>query len=216
MCGVCCAASPISLLPHEDVILGSLAELLGVEYRSAPGYAMYDAVSGLNLAFSYAMELVDGRCPFLDSRGLCRIHGIYKPLICRSYPYVPRHVRYNVDASSRTVFPSSEYGLSLLCPVIRRDREALERLYALGRPLDEYMPSEVEAAREMERIRRLLLYMLSELWRRGAVELSRAREGAPYENLYVFLVRFFPSLPQVLGVSRTIQRAREALSVELR
>lgn len=211
MCGDCCRMSPVSLLPHEEVVLRRLAEGMGAPFRARPGYTMYDEVSGFNLAFSYVMELVDGRCPFLRGT-LCSINGVYKPLICRSFPYIPREVRYNIDRQARAVAATADYGLSLACPVIKRHRPLLERMGEAGPgALEAYMPSEVEAAREMERARGLLLALLSALWRAGVVELADSRPGAPVANLYVFLIKHFPSLPHVLGVDR-VARAVEGVA----
>ncbi|OYT38796.1 MAG: zinc/iron-chelating domain-containing protein, partial [Desulfurococcales archaeon ex4484_58] len=56
--------SPISLLPHEDLILYRLAEKYGLEYRSRPGYRVFDAKNGVYIALSYVMDLVNGKCTF--------------------------------------------------------------------------------------------------------------------------------------------------------
>ncbi|MGC9121997.1 MAG: YkgJ family cysteine cluster protein [Thermogladius sp.] len=214
LCGDCCRASPVSLLPHEDVILRELAEALGLPYKSYNGYYMYDRVSGYNLAFSYVMDLVDGKCPFLAGN-LCRIQNIYKPLICRSFPYIPRQVKYNIDSYNRVVYATVEYGLSLMCPVIKKDRSVLEKYSELNPGiLSEYMPYEYDAANEMERIRSLFLALLSTLWRLGIVDLEPGRPGAPVYNLYLFLARHYPDLPHILKVDQVTKRLAELKAYE--
>ncbi|MEM4535446.1 MAG: YkgJ family cysteine cluster protein, partial [Desulfurococcaceae archaeon] len=103
MCGDCCKMSPISVLPHEEVILKKLGELLDVDVRFTPGYTVYEAIRGVNLAFSYVMQLnTGGQCPFLRNNK-CTIHYIYKPYICRSFPYIPRHVKYSIDEVNKYI-----------------------------------------------------------------------------------------------------------------
>ncbi|WP_440059729.1 YkgJ family cysteine cluster protein [Thermogladius sp. 4427co] len=214
LCGECCKASPVSLLPHEDVILRELAERMGLVYKSYPGYSMYDRVSGYNLAFSYVMDLIDGKCTFL-SGNLCMIHNIYKPLICRSFPYIPRQVRYNIDSYNRVVYATAEYGLSLVCPVIKDDKRMLEKMLETNPGfLAEYMPSEYDAAGEMERIRSLMLTLLSTLWRLGIVDLESHRPGAPVYNLYLFLVKHYPDLPHILRIDQVMKKAEELVAHE--
>ncbi len=214
LCGDCCRASPVSLLPHEDVILREIAERLEIPYKSYNGYVMYDRVSGYNLAFSYVMDLIEGKCPFLAGN-LCRIQNLYKPLICRSFPYIPRQVRYNIDSYNRVVYATVEYGLSLMCPVVKKDKTELERLGELNPGiLSEYMPQEYEAAGEMERIRSLLLALLSTLWRLGVVDLETGRPGAPVYNLYLFLARHYPDLPHILKIDHVMKRLAEMLEYE--
>ncbi|MET1160808.1 MAG: YkgJ family cysteine cluster protein [Thermoprotei archaeon] len=205
LCGECCTKSPISILPHEEIILRSLAEKLGVEYRSSHGYRVFDRISHAYIALSYVMELVNGRCPFLREDLKCSIHDIYKPLICRSFPYVPKHVKYNIVWDLRIIYATTEYGLSLECPVIKRDKEYLENLLRSNK-LELYIKQELDSAREMERIRSLFLTLLSELWRRGDVELTDdPGVKAPVTNLYTLLRKYYPSLPYILGVNKLLE-----------
>jgi Fe-S-cluster containining protein len=209
LCGECCKASPISLLPFEDSILRILAYKLNRPYHSKPGYLVYDERRGVNIALSYTMELVNGRCPFLTRNNLCMINNIYKPLICRSYPYVPKQVRYTISVDYKIIFATTDYGLSIKCPVIRDDREYIEELMRKN-PLWPmiYMPNEYKAAMEMEEKRNLLLRLLSELWRRGLVELADKRVDAPVVNLYDILRRYYPNLPYVLGINNVYEKIR--------
>lgn len=198
-CGLCCTLSPVSLLPHEDITLRYLADTLELKYVSVPGYKMYDEISGYNLAFSYAMELINGKCVFLRDN-LCIIHDKYKPLICRSYPFVPRQVKYYVDHNNRRVYAIVDHGLSMSCPVVLKDREKIE---ASGNPYKivyDYAPSEYLASLEMERARNIYLELLSFLWKKGLVELSEAKTNAPVMNLYNFLRRFIPETPNLLNI----------------
>ncbi len=200
--------SPITILPFEKPILELLAERLGVEIEITPGYTLYDRAGGANIALSYVLHLDrDGRCPFLSKRNLCMIHGVYKPYTCRSYPYVPREVRYIIAEKARLIYARVEYGLSSHCPVIARDMELIgERLAENPGFIAEYMPREYEAAVEAEEKRRLLLAGLSGLWRRGVVDLVEKRPGAPVLNLYDLLRKYYPGLPLELGVNKVLAR----------
>lgn len=200
--------SPVSLLPHEEVILRKLAEMLGVEVTFTAGYTVFEAIRGANLAFSYVMHLSEnGQCAFLENNK-CTIHYIYKPYICRSFPYIPRHVKYSVDEVNKYISASADYGLSLACHVVRRDRAVLEKYIGNPSILYHYAKNEYLTASESERVRSLLLTALSKLWRDGLVDIQPARQNAPVLNLYEFLRQMYPDLPSVLGVDRVVERAR--------
>lgn len=168
---------------------------------------VYDEISGVNIAFSYVMELVNGKCVFLNGVK-CLIHDVYKPLICRSYPYIPRYVKYNIDEREKRVFAVAEYGLSLACPVIRRDRGVLEMHVEQPGILLKYMPREYYASIEMENTRNLLLGLLSKLWRDGLVEISTARRSTQVVNLYEFLRVYYPNLPNILNIDKVVEKVR--------
>jgi Fe-S-cluster containining protein len=210
LCGICCMKTPVSILPHEDIILRRLAERLGLPYKSRPSYRVFDRIRRSYIALSYTMELVDNKCVFLTRDNLCMIQDIYKPLICRSYPYVPKHVQYNIVWGMKLIFPSVDYGISIECPVIQRDREYIESILARDkRLLREYLRDEFKAAEEMERIRTHLLYLLSELWRRGVVDLvENPGVDAQTLNLYSVLREYYPDLPYQLGIDRVLLRLR--------
>lgn len=200
--------SPVSLLPHEEVILGKLAEMLGVEVTFTTGYTVFEAMRGANLAFSYVMHLRENKqCAFLENNK-CMIHHIYKPYICRSFPYIPRHVKYSVDEVNKYIVASTDYGLSLACHVVRRDKTILEKYVGNPSILYYYAKNEYLAASEAERARSLLLTALSKLWRDGVVDIQPARQNAPVLNLYEFLRQMYPDLPSVLGVDKVVERAR--------
>ncbi len=200
--------SPISLLPHEEVVLKRLARILGVDVEFSPGYKVYEALSGVNLALSYVMHLTnERRCPFLVGNK-CSIHYIYKPYICRSFPYIPKHVRYSVDETNKYIMASADYGVSLACHIIKKDREWLERLGGNSVVLYYYLKNEYMAAREAENVRTLFLSLLSKLWRDGLVELQAARENTPVANLYELLRQFYPDLPNVIGIDKVVARVR--------
>ncbi len=210
LCGECCRASPVTILPYEEVILRELAGMLNKPYKSRPGYRVFDRRSNVWIALSYAMELVDGKCVFLRDDNLCMINDLYKPLICRSYPYVPREIRYTIDDNSKTVFSTAEYGLSIKCPVIRDDRDYLVDLISRYPNWPQiYLPNEYKAALEFEEKRSLLLRLLSQLWMRGIVDLGgRGPSYAPVVNLYDLLRRFYPNLPYILGIDEILRKAR--------
>lgn len=210
VCGLCCTFSPISILPHEDVVLRHLAKFFGLGYSSEPGYTIYDSIHGVNLALSYVFHLgPNGRCIFLREDNTCRIHNIYKPLICRSYPYVPKHVRYNISDSERIIVATSDYGISLTCPIVKRDKAALEKYAANPAIIIHYMKDEYNAAMRMEEIRNFLLYLLSLLWREGLVDLKPSRPSAPVINLYQFLRAYFPDLPTKLNIDMIFKQNLE-------
>ncbi len=198
-CGLCCTLSPVSLLPHEDMALRFLANAYNLKYRSFPGYKMYDEISGFNLAFSYVMELVDGKCTFLENN-LCLIHNVAKPLICRSYPFVPKQVKYFVDNFNRRVYAVVEHGLSMKCPVVSRDLRRMEFVENPYRLAYFYTPNEFLASLEMERARNIYFELLSALWKKRLVELTEEKPGAPVINLYQFLRTYFPEMPNLLNI----------------
>uniref|UniRef100_A0A7C2FY06 YkgJ family cysteine cluster protein n=1 Tax=Thermosphaera aggregans TaxID=54254 RepID=A0A7C2FY06_9CREN len=198
-CGLCCTLSPVSLLPHEDMALRFLANAYNLKYRSFPGYKMYDEISGFNLAFSYVMELVDGKCTFLENN-LCLIHNVAKPLICRSYPFVPKQVKYFVDNFNRRVYTMVEHGLSMKCPVVSRDLRRMESVENPYRLAYFYTPNEFLASLEMERARNIYFELLSALWKKRLVELTEEKPGAPVINLYQFLRTYFPEMPNLLNI----------------
>lgn len=211
LCGQCCKMSDISLLPHEVIILENLAEKIGIKITFRPGYMVYDVISGVNIAFSYVMFLIDGKCPFLEDNK-CRIHYIYKPYICRSFPYVPRHVKYSIDDVNKYIATSTDYSVSLACHIVKKDREIIEKhIHAYRNPngiLIRYMKNEYETAVEAENVRSLLLLALSKLWRDGLVEVRSFVPGAPIVNLYEFLRRFYPDLPTVLKIDKVASKMR--------
>lgn len=203
LCGDCCRASPISILPYEEAVLRLLAAKLGLQYRSRHGYKVYDVRRRVNIALSYTVELIDGKCPFLTKRNLCSINNIYKPLICRSYPYVPKQVRYTVSVDFKMIFAVVDYGLSIKCPVIENDKEYIGNLmYGTINWPQIYLPNESKAAREMDEKRNLMLRLLSDLWRKGIVDLRDGGRDAPVINLYDLLRVYYPNLPYILGIDK--------------
>lgn len=210
LCGLCCKMSPISVLPHEEVVLRRLGREINVTVSFTHGYTVYEAVSGVNLALSYVMQLVDGQCPFLENNK-CRLHYIYKPYICRSFPYIPRHVRYSIDDINKYIAASTDYGLSLACHIVKRDREILERHRNNPGLIVHYLKYEYLASIEAEKIRSLLLTSLSKLWREGLVEIKSNKPSAPVVNLYEFLRQFYPDLPNILGMDKIVYRVKKCL-----
>lgn len=198
--------SPISLLPHEDRILSILSRKLGLPYRSKPGYKVFDRIRKSYIALSYAMELVDNRCVFLSRDNLCMIQKIYKPLICRSFPYIPRQVRYNIVWNIKTIFATVDYGLSTICPVIKEDKKNLGKILEYNPEfIKKYLFNEYRAGNEMENIRAFLLSMLSDLWRQGYVDITDdPRIKAPVINLYDLLRKYYPNLPYLLNIDEIL------------
>ncbi|MCD6301852.1 MAG: YkgJ family cysteine cluster protein [Staphylothermus sp.] len=210
LCGICCKASPVSLLPHEDFILRMLANKLGLPYKSRPGYKVFDAKRRLNIALSYVMELVDGKCVFLTKGNKCLINFIYKPLICRSYPYVPKNVKYTISLDYKLIFATAEYGLSIKCPVIEDDQDKIA--YYMNKYFHWskiYMPNEYKAAMEMEEKRNLMLKLLSQLWASGVVDLRDENHNAPIINLYDLLRTYYPNIPYILEIDKIYRETKD-------
>jgi len=199
--------SDISLIPFEAPILKNITRKLKIDARIEPLNMVYDEKNSVNIAISYVLKLKDGICPFLDvNTNLCRIHQLYKPLICRSYPYVPSSVRYLYDPITKIVFHTANYAISAACPVIKESRKK-HGVAITARP-HEYMPSEYRWAIIAENTRAMLLQGLSELWKKGMVDLKFGANvrGVPVVNLYELLKATLPHfaiLPKpVIGDSR--------------
>lgn len=213
MCGSCCRMSPISILPHEEVILRKLAEYMEINVVFTNGYTVYEAVNGVNIAFSYIMHLDEsGKCPF-QKGVLCSIHGVYKPYICRSFPYIPRHVKYHIDDENKYMMATTDYGLSTACPVVKKDRPLLEEAEALhGGPVEKilihYYKDGYWTAIEMDNARALMLDLLSRLWQTGVIDIKPANKPGITVNLYEFLRRYYPDLPQRLGVDLVYRKVK--------
>jgi Fe-S-cluster containining protein len=201
--------SPISILPHEEIVLRELSKIMGVNITTSPGYTVYDVISGVNIAFSYVLHLNEkSTCPFLvDNK--CSIHYIYKPYICRSFPYIPRHVKYSIDDVNKYIIASTDYGLSLACHIIRRDKDILEKYGGKPSVLIHYLRDEYLASVEAENVRLLLLYLLSLLWREGVVEIKPSVQGVQVVNLYEFLRRYFPELPTKLNIDKVLIKVKK-------
>jgi len=193
-CGICCMASPISLLPHEVLILNDLAKLHNVKLRFIEGYSIYDRVSSVNIVLTYHMQLgKNGKCPFLSRKNLCLIHDKYKPLICRSFPYTIKSINYYFDPLSKIAFHRSSYTVSLACEFIKKHKEVLEPYFKDEIFVRKFFNDEVQYANLMEKYRSMYLLALSYLWRLGYVDLSSdARKDRPYVNAYIFIRRYIP------------------------
>ncbi len=211
ICGLCCKLSPITLLSFEETILHAAANEMNIRILIRPGYTIYDKKNKVFLGLSYIMELINGKCPFLHN-GKCLIHGLYKPYICRSFPYTPKEVRYVYSSEFKVLTSYVEYGLSLKCPVIEKDKDKINYLLKY-KPygLTIYMPNEVKAAMEMEEKRNLILKLLSELWRKGIVEFDpdiKPDDPDRVINVYEFLRTYYPNLPYVLGIPKILSYIR--------
>ncbi|MFN3804779.1 MAG: YkgJ family cysteine cluster protein [Pyrobaculum sp.] len=190
-CALCCKASPVTVLPHEVYILQQHAERLGVSVFFTPAYRVADLRSGLRIALSYLMHLDEtGACPFLRGTS-CMLHDLYKPLTCRSFPYLPKVVKYELDPAAREVRIDVKFVMSTLCPVVRKD---LAGDMSDIRIAVKYAPSEVGVAVDTLEKRYLYAKVLSELWRGGLVELD---DGGKYPHLpvvngFAFIRRMYP------------------------
>ncbi len=188
-CGICCTLSPITILPHEAIILRREASRLGIRLEIIEGYRIYDDVSGKNIVLSYAIKLNNNkRCPFLTQNNKCLIHGTYKPLTCRSFPYVPREIQYYIDNGTRTIMHKSIYGISTACLFVKKHADKLEK-EVMRHGIRKVFPSEFKYAQEAEHWRRWYMRTLTHLWRMGLVDLySEPLKDAVGVNAYIFII----------------------------
>ncbi len=193
-CDLCCRASPVTVLPHEVYILEKLAGELGVSVSFVPAYKVADLVSATRIALSYLMQLEEESCPFLRG-GRCAVHNLYKPLTCRSFPYLPKVVRYSLDPAARELRIDVKFVMSTLCPVVRKDLDAGEvaRMSDFKTALG-YAPREAEVALETLEKRYLYAGILSDLWKSGVVELDDGERYPhfPVINGFAFIRRLYP------------------------
>ncbi len=217
-CGYCCTISPVTVFPHEVIILSKLAEELDVsDLTFKPGYVIMDIKNDVRVALSYLMQLNEkGICPFLDTQDkTCKVHSLYKPLTCRSFPYLPRVVRYVIDPELKLVDFTVEFVVSSLCPVIRNNytQEDLEMMMNNTKLAIKVMPKEVGAAEEAIKARKIYADALTALWRAGYVELrgnNTNNANWPTVNAFEYIRQFIPhiTLDQfVPNISRIIRKA---------
>ncbi len=158
-------------------------------------YAVYDLKSNSKIILTYYMLLDDdGKCPFLTGFNRCLIHDVYKPLVCRSFPYVPSEVRYFYNTNVKLLFHRSKYGLSSACKFIKTYKEYIDsKLSQDPHFLYKFARASLEAARSLEELRTKYLSTLSSLWRLGLVELifENHSGGIPCDA-YTFIRRFIP------------------------
>jgi Fe-S-cluster containining protein len=196
-CALCCRTSPVTVLPHEVYILQRLAEKLGVNVVFTPAYKVADVKSGLRIAMSYLMHLdEEDKCPFLDGTK-CMVHSLYKPLTCRSFPYLPKVIRYELDPVNREIRIDVKFVMSTLCPVVRKDLTPADaaKMSNINMAV-KYAPQEAKVALKTLEKRYLYAKILSGLWKRGAVELDDESKYPfyPVVNGFAFIRRFYPEL----------------------
>lgn len=213
--GLCCKASPITLQSFEEILISLLAESMSIDVEISPAYAIYDALSDQWIALSYTLYLNDdNKCPFLSKNNRCLLHSIYKPFICRTYPYVPREVQYLVNSELKLIIPQVVYGISTRCPVIELHKPFISKYFETNvNFVKEYMPNEYEAAIEAERARLVITTLLSNLWREGLVELVQKPPSTGFSrfiNAYSLLQRYNPRLPYILGIYSIVEKIRLA------
>ncbi|HDD26265.1 MAG TPA: YkgJ family cysteine cluster protein [Acidilobales archaeon] len=180
MCGRCCRLSPITLLPHEVLTLSNVAKKLGIDVEFKPSFVVYDELSGKNIVISYAMQLVNGKCPFLTETNRCLLHSKYKPYVCRAFPYIPMYIKYYFDESNKLVFYRVRYGVSTACRFVIMFKHILT-----DKSIQEVFPNEIVVAKEMEGVRSAYMHALTLLWRSGLIKLnSKAVAKDDYVNAY--------------------------------
>ncbi len=191
-CALCCKLSPITVLPHEVYLLQREAEELGVEVMFSPSYIVVDELNKIRIVLSYLLMLNGrGECPFL--RGTkCLVHDSYKPLTCRSFPYLPRIIRYSMDVATKTIDFDVSFVASYACPVVKRDDPS----YGNG-DMRIYFKNEVPSAQEAIALRKFYAATLTQMWRSGAIELTdEDGRTVPYPlvNGYFFIRQRMPMI----------------------
>ncbi len=212
-CAKCCMVSPISLLPHEALILTKLSEKLGINVEIEPGFTVVDIKNGIRIALSYVMKISD-RCPFLDvDTKLCRIQELYKPLVCRCYPVVPSSIRYLIDVHTKSISHFAKYGISSLCPAVEKLRQYLTSDYSVPN----VFPDEYEAQYIAEYLRMTYLHALTNMWREGVIELSPRSEGKefPIVNAYNVVKPFIDVALLLAENRRYLPTIIECLSIKI-
>ena len=190
MCGTCCKNTPITLLPHEAVILETLSKELKIDAIIEPGFTLTDGKNRIRIALSYVLKPREGVCPFLNDNR-CSIHNLYKPLICRSFPLVPIHVKYFIDTKTLRIVHISRYGLSSICPSVKdMVKEYGNETHSI---LPHIFPDEYEAYYIMESLRMSYMHALSRLWQNavlGLLSYGEKHSDLPLINAYILLKPF--------------------------
>ena len=180
---------------------------MGIHVVFEPSYTVADIVRRIRIALSYLMQLNDGgACPFYDlETHRCAVHGPYKPLTCRSFPYLPRVIRYRLDRENRTLDLEVKLVMSSLCPVVRKDLPSLDRAARISFAA-KYAPREAEAALETVIARRIYAALLSDMWRKGIVELDDGSKYPMYPvvNGFSFLRQYYRyiTVGELMGTAR--------------
>lgn len=193
-CGKCCKASPISLLPHEVLVMKKYAKEYGLTLEFNEGYSVYDRISNYNIVLTYHMQLSrDNKCPFLTSNNKCLVHNSYKPLICRSFPYTIKTINYYFDPLSKTAFHKSVYAISLACSFVKSHANVIEPYLNNEVFVRKIFTEELKYANLMERYRSMYLLALSFLWRMKYIDLlSESKRNKLSINAYLFIRQYIP------------------------
>ncbi len=191
-CGKCCKMSPISLLPHEKIILENLSKRLGIEVSFSYDYYIHDARHNYNIVLTYHLNLEDGKCPFLSSDSKCLLQNYYKPLVCRAFPYIPSKVEYVYDTRIKVLGCKTSYAISTACTYISKLKDKLSTKIKSPYEIRKFMLEEFSAAAEMELKRRLVLSYISFLWKRGALNLTFSNSPGIPINAFSLIRKYFP------------------------
>lgn len=192
MCGICCKASHIAVLAHEKLILTKLARTLGINVKFSYDYTIYDRYSDKQIVLTYYIVLEKGSCPFLKGN-TCLIHNLYKPLICRSFPYVPKKVEYLYNTDLKIIKHRSVYAISTACTFIRKFKSEIEKQIVSENDIKSFLPDEYLAATKMEILRTKYLTALSYLWRANYIFLDFTYKGQAHViDAYSFIRRYLP------------------------
>ncbi len=172
----------LSLLPHEVFVLDALREMYSVEIEFKPNFVLLDKKNRYLIAISYVAKFKSKKCPFLGSNGLCMIHNVYKPLICRAYPITPMNVKYFIDIKKKVIVHNAPYGISMLCSKAKKIYEENIRRNTKD-SIPTLFPDEYESLYTMEYIRSTYLQALSNLWRRNYIDVYRAFEFSNLDRI---------------------------------
>jgi len=166
--------------------------MLGVEVEFSYDYTIYDRFSNQRIALTYYITLKNGSCPFLKGNR-CSIHDIYKPLICRSFPYVPKKVEYLYNSDMRVIKHRSTYAISTACTFVRKFKSEIEKHIETEDDIKAFLPEEYLAAVKMEILRTRYLSALSYLWKLNYIQLDFSYKGySQVVDAYSFIRRYLP------------------------
>ena len=195
-CSLCCRSSPLSLLPHEAIILQKIAERYQLNVVIKPSFIIWDSKNNIGIVLSYVLLLNNDVCVFLKG-SKCTLQNTYKPLICRSFPFVPSYIRYFIDNKLKQIVHYAKYGLSSLCPFVITIKEQQLQSIALDNKQRELsiptiFPDEYEAYYITEYLRMTYLSALSKLWQEDLIDVSLQSDSTllQYVNAYYIVKPF--------------------------
>jgi len=210
-CGYCCTLSAITILPHEVFILKRLARIHNIDITIAPAYTIADTYSRVRIALSYVMKLNDNNeCPFLDKDKFCIIHQYYKPLTCRSFPYLPRIIKYFINYEDRCIDFDVRLVVSTLCPIVKKmfNDDEIELICFNLEYAKKIFPEEYDACLRSILLRKFYVNAISTLWKAGMInvkEVDNVSTYWPVINAFDVLRKYMPYITIDLLLDKNIK-----------